>query len=188
MVTHMTSEVKFIVDEMLGNIARWLRILGFDTIYARDLRVSYNGKSFDTYLLRIAILEKRILITRDKEIVQRAKHYGVKVISILQNSKDIVTTLGDILIKSGVSHPPVNYGILRCPICNGILRPIAKENVKTLVPEKSWKFAEEFFKCSNCGKIYWKGSHWRKISKVIKSLSEILSKNSDHSIKDKQKN
>ncbi|MHA1616884.1 MAG: Mut7-C RNAse domain-containing protein [Candidatus Njordarchaeales archaeon] len=178
-----TKEIKFIVDEMLGNLARWLRILGFDTVYAQEIRKKENireNKRFDTYIIRIALLEDRILVTRDTELYTRARYYGVKAILLYSNISDIVSTLYTILSKVNVKQLPIYSSSPRCPVCNGLLKQITEAKIRLLVPENSWQYSTEFYVCNSCGKVYWKGSHWRRISSVLAKISQLLKQANTH--------
>jgi uncharacterized protein with PIN domain len=150
--------MKFLCDQMLGTLAKWLRIYGFDTFYvSRDMD--------DSELLEISNKENRILITRDKNLVIAARRENLKPIEINSTVLDeqISIVLGDIkLDKTKI--------LSRCIICNAKVADIKKQNVEDKVPEKVFKNKEKFWLCKNCNKIYWKGSHYEKMFEKIDNL------------------
>ena len=152
--------MKFLCDQMLGTLAKWLRILGFDTYFA-------NQVIKDIELLEIAKKEERILITRDKELVQRCKKRQIKFISIssIDLDEQLKTTLKNININE-------DQILTRCTVCNSILEEIDKEKVKGEVPEKVFQYKEKFWFCKNCKKYYWHGSHFDKMISKIKDLKQ----------------
>lgn len=150
--------MKFLCDQMLGTLAKWLRIYGFDTFYA-------NSEIDDDELLRISKKENRILITRDKNLAIRAKRKNIKTLEI--TSTDI-----DKQIKTTLEDKKVNIAkiLSRCIICNTIVNQIKKENVKGKVPKRIFDSTNKFWFCPKCNKIYWKGSHYDNMIEKIKNL------------------
>ena len=160
------ERIKFIVDTMLGNVARWLRILGYDTLY--------NRKYEDWQILRIAKKEQRIIITRDRGLHHRALNNGIK--SIYLDMDDMAERLAYIALISGIKLY-VDLDKSRCPICNSELRKArSKEEVKPLVPPKVYRLHDDFWICDRCGKVYWIGSHWRKIEEILEKARKIYEK------------
>ncbi|MEM1943013.1 MAG: DUF5615 family PIN-like protein [Candidatus Caldarchaeum sp.] len=137
--------MKFILDTMLGHLVTWLRLLGYDTLY------NYNLS--DEELLEAARREERILVTRDRELAQRAVKNSVR--NVLLNSDDVVQSLKKIQSETGIKLV-FNMDNSRCPECNTLL-----DRSSTQPPE--WV-------CGFCGKRYWVGGHWRNISKTLKQL------------------
>jgi len=159
---------KFIVDEMHGHIVRWLRILGFDTLDACDLRKNYVD--VDRAILMVAMKENRVIVTSDKQLAARAKRMGLKVVMIEANL-DHVGALRKILEELNIVDEAKQKLFSRCPMCNGILVKTNKESVKDKVPSAVLRFHDEFWVCTSCGKVYWVGSHFKNIRRV---LSRIL--------------
>ncbi|MBD3172769.1 hypothetical protein GF326_09885 [Candidatus Bathyarchaeota archaeon] len=145
---------RFLLDGMLGALSRWLRILGFDTLY-------YVDKD-DEELILEAKATGRVLVTRDVELHKRATKHGLK--SFLIDSDDTMEQLNEITTKLELNLEPKNT---KCPKCNGELRPIEKELVRGFVPPESYEVFNEFWKCEACGAVYWKGSHWDKIQETL---------------------
>ncbi len=133
------DEIKFFCDAMLGKLGRWLRMLGYDTLIA-------NKDTDDTIILLVCRIEKRYLLTRDKDLGR----YGIYI-----RSQNLTEQLSQVFSLFGLDIKPS-----RCPLCNSELIPA----------EHPLGFKDTLF-CPLCQKYYWKGSHWRKI---IKTLEKIL--------------
>jgi uncharacterized protein with PIN domain len=166
----MTESPLFIADAMLGSLAKWLRILGFDTLYFKTID--------DNEIVKIAKQEQRILLTRDTRLVKTKKIDCY----ILINSNNISGQLREVLswIKDRGSEVKGNP---RCAECNGELSTADKEFVANDVPEHVFLNFYSFFRCQSCGKVYWEGSHKKeidaKIQEVLKEIG-IFWKNSEN--------
>jgi uncharacterized protein len=150
--------MKFLCDQMLGSLAKWLRVFGFDTYYA-------NRIIKDSELIKIAKTENRVLITRDKELIFDAKRENLQVIKI--ESKDL-----DEQIKKVLScfKPYSKKHFTRCIVCNSLLEDTQKDKVKNKIPEKILEKNEKFLYCEKCDKTYWQGTHYEKMLSKIKQL------------------
>jgi len=143
--------MKFLCDQMLGTLAKWLRIYGFDTYYAsRDIK--------DLELIEIAKKESRVLITRDKELLFGAKRENLHVIEI--TSTDLEEQIGKIL---SVFKTDSKKYLSRCLICNSLLEEIGKEKAKGKIPKKVFENNKKFWLCKKCKKIYWRGTHYENM-------------------------
>ena len=143
---------------MLGRLARWLRLYGYDTLY---------GIEDDDEIVRTALGEKRIILTRDSALAERAKKLGAEVFLISSNSLD-----GQVeeLKSLGVEFRELFPANARCPKCNGPLRRASKGEVKGKVPERVYERYDEFYVCENCGQIYWPGRQWEEMLKMDRKL------------------
>lgn len=150
--------MKFLCDRMLGTLAKWLRIYGFDTLYALS-------EMDDNQLVDIAKNEQRALITRDKNLVYAARRENVKVIQIFETDIDNQLKLisKDFKIKKSLF-------LSRCLICNSIVNEIDKKEVKNKVPDRVFQNNSKFWHCKKCDKIYWRGSHFDKMIEKAKSF------------------
>ncbi len=151
--------MKFLCDQMLGTLAKWLRIYGFDTFYP-------NSEMNDAKLLEISKNENRILISRDKRLIQTARRENLKTIEIKTTDIDeqISIVLGDIeMDKKKV--------LSRCILCNTEVDVISKKDIEGKVPERIYNNNEKFWFCKKCNKIYWRGSHYEKMFEKINNLS-----------------
>ncbi len=149
--------MKFIADCMLGKLAKWLRMLGYDTVYIAD--------ADDDELVRLAVREDRILLTRDHRLRERRMVRNRSVFidwgTTSRQVRQVVASLG--LKVSGDSL------FTRCTICNGELVPLPKSEVEDLVPPYVFQTQQEFGYCEHCDKIYWRGTH---VHNVLKALEE----------------
>ena len=139
---------------MLGSLARWLRLMGYDTIYERD--------SSDTEILNRAATDGRTLLTRDKKLAERAGGQGLYV-----KDRDLDQQIRQVSVAYDLTF---DEHLSRCTACNGELSPISKEEAAEGVPEGAMRSNEQFFRCRSCGKFYWKGSHWKNIRKRMGAL------------------
>ncbi|QDA32500.1 hypothetical protein FH039_09735 [Thermococcus indicus] len=153
--------MRFIADMMLGRLARWLRLYGYDTLY---------GVEDDDEILRVALAENRVLLTRDSGLTDRAKKLGAEVILLSSNSLE-----GQIeeLKKHGLEFRELFPASARCPKCNGPIRPVGKEEVKGKVPESVYERYDEFYVCENCGQIYWPGRQWKEMLRIDEKLRRV---------------
>ena len=143
--------MKFLCDQMLGTLAKWLRLFGFDTFYA-------NAEIDDRELLKIAKNEDRIIITRDKQLIEMGIKQNLKIVKI--SSTDLDEQLNHILKDVEINRKNV---LSRCSICNSIIEEIIKNDVEDKVPKRVFNNNEKFWYCSKCNKIYWAGTHYDKI-------------------------
>jgi uncharacterized protein with PIN domain len=161
--------MKFIADGMLGKLARWLRLAGHDVTYIGDLQVPPERQ--DDVLLERAKLEGRILLTCDLVLHRRAKKAGIRTAFI--GAKDVVSQLAEVSKRSG-KKIEINPENSRCPVCNGLLESASEEEVIRLVPETVLKTGREFWRCVKCGKIYWRGRHWKTIIEMASRYNRMV--------------
>ncbi len=160
--------MKFIADSMLGRLARWLRLIGYDTLYYPEIE--------DSILLRIAREENRTLLTRDTRLV---KVRGLQDYLLLKDN-DTFEQLKHVmlafkLLPSGNSAESVFVpDRSRCSLCNQVLENVPREHAKVHVPEYVFETCDGFKHCKNCSRFYWKGTHHellhRKLSEIIDDI------------------
>ena len=150
---------RFLLDGMLGSLARWLRILGYDTVYHVDME--------DDKLRDEAKGSDRILVTRDTELYQKTANSGTE--ALLIHSEHTTEQLKELVDALGIKLVPMNT---RCPRCNGDLKPIDKNEIDGKVPEESYKAFDDYWICTDCNAIYWKGSHWIQIEETLSKITD----------------
>jgi uncharacterized protein len=146
------SKIKFTADNHLGALARYLRMIGIDTLYENDIDVH-------DYLN-----EERIILTKNLRLLKEKKiSYGYYVRNILPAEQ-----LKEVVNKFRLQKIILEFS--RCLECNNPLTSIDKDLIKHRIPPKVYQWQNEFHYCDNCDKIYWKGSHYERMSLLIKSL------------------
>jgi O-6-methylguanine DNA methyltransferase len=172
--------IRFLTDRMLGKLSTWLRILGYDTVYAADLAIQdgegwkgeVEGKDEDSALVSFAEQQGRIVLTKDKRLAALAERRGVR--SVLSKADDVMEQLQELLRHDVPIH--LEPTAVRCSVCNGELRQVEADEAEVLkgrdyVPSDligEW----EFWICDRCGRIYWEGSHWQDIRERLKHLRD----------------
>jgi len=144
--------VKFLLDRMLGQTAKWLRLMGIDAEYPEE-------DIPDEELLEKAREDDRVLVTRDKEL-------GDKEGAFLVSKRPPQELIKIILENYEVDIDPMT----RCSKCNSKVEEIEKDEVEGEVPDGIFERKEKFWRCKGCGQIYWKGSHWLEILKTIDEI------------------
>ncbi|MFN3134444.1 MAG: Mut7-C RNAse domain-containing protein [Candidatus Kryptonium sp.] len=148
--------MRFVADVMLGKLAKWLRLLGYDTIY--DPKLSTKE------LVKIANEEERLFLTRSKRVVEE---FGAKNFYIVKAEK-FKEQLNEVIKNLNLNTETNLFS--RCSICNVEIVEVEKSNIINLIPEETAKSFEEFYQCPKCGKIYWNGSHTARIVKTLKEI------------------
>jgi uncharacterized protein with PIN domain len=146
--------IALLADGMLGRLAKWLRLLGYDT--------EYDNKASDLELARRARSEGRILLTRDRELAARR---GLR--TILIESQVLEEQVRQVEEELG---PPPDSALTRCSVCNVVLTPAEREEVSDKVPPYVLRTQEEFRVCSSCGRVYWPGSHLAQITRQLEEF------------------
>ncbi|MDH7600997.1 MAG: Mut7-C RNAse domain-containing protein [Armatimonadota bacterium] len=154
----MTERVKFVADCMLGKLAKWLRMLGFDTLYIPD--------ADDDELVRLAVRENRVLLTRDSRLSDRR----------MVRSRCVLVRWGSTSEQLRQVVKQMNLGIdqnalfTRCTICNSPIVPLSRSDVKGRVPPYVYETQHDYGYCAQCNKIYWRGTH---VERVLRALERI---------------
>jgi len=149
-------DLRFVADVHLGKLARYLRILGFDTLY--------NNKFADEEIIDVSLSEGRVILTRDVGILKYARvtrGYFVKNSDPKLQVKEIIERFD--------LYESINT-FSRCPLCNGLLVEVEKKEVWYKIPPKTRSCCDEYKLCPKCGKLYWKGTHFKMMEQLIKEL------------------
>lgn len=166
---------RFISDAMLGSLSKWLRILGFDTVYARTMD--------DHEIARIAMQQQRIILTRDTGLARRKSVESILITShhTFEQLKEVLTVLVRPAPRSaGSGNQSAGYALRRlplhprCAVCNGEVVKTEKRCVLNEVPEHVVLRYDTFFRCANCAKVYWEGSHKRMIDSKLRAVLQEL--------------
>ena len=154
---------KFVVDAMLGNIARKLRFFGYDTKYYPNID--------DREIIALAMKEDRTILTRDKDLSNKAMKE--KIQSTVLESLIEVEQLIQIAKNYSIQKFLIDFDKIRCSLCNGKIASIKREDVVEKIPI-GVKNKTEFWICKKCDKIYWKGTHIEKLVQYTKMLNEKI--------------
>ena len=160
----MADDARFTVDSMLGSFARKLRIYGFDVIY--------DSKADDHDLIDICLREDRVLVTCDKALYSAASRRGVKSIFLVEDSDE--ERAATLFRSLGMKVRDIDASESRCPRCNSQLIAVSRDRVNGVVPESVLKRNNEFYMCVGCGKVYWQGGHWRRISAFGDNVKRLM--------------
>ncbi len=152
-----SSERSFAADAMLGRLARWLRLLGFDCAY--DPRID------DDELVRLAVSEGRTILTRDRSLPQEWWITDVYLVSEEEVRKQLVEVVRRFDLTGSIRV------LTRCTACNGKLRPATRAEVQGRVPARILGLHETFSQCPTCSHVYWEGSHAERIRAVAAGLT-----------------
>jgi len=149
-------QIKFIADVHLGKLARYLRMLGFDTIYKNDF--------LKREIIKIAKSEKRIILSRSRELLKIKDITHGYCIASTDTEKQLKLILNRFDLTKNIKP------FSRCMICNSKLKSVPKEKIIDKVPPKVKELQNDFAQCPNCKKIYWKGTHYIRMKKFIDNL------------------
>jgi uncharacterized protein with PIN domain len=148
----------FACDAMLGGLARWLRAAGFEAFWQADIQ--------DWDLIRQARREGLVLLSCDTGIfrIGLVRDGDVPALLIptgLSKREQLAFVLKELSLVPG---PP------RCMACGGTLRPVAKEQVRTRVPPRSFAWVDAIFECERCDQLFWNGTHWHQIAQTLEQV------------------
>ena len=153
---HALRETRFVADAHLGGLAHLLRMTGFDTLYDNGFR--------DDEIERVAAAEGRIVLTRDRELLKRrGVTHGCYVRAL--RSELQLREMFDRLDLAGSARP-----FTRCLSCNALLRAVDKAQVAARLPPRVRERHERFALCDGCSRVFWEGSHWRRMREQVDAL------------------
>lgn len=146
----------FVLDVHLGRLARWLRLLGFDVLYRNDYE--------DAEIVRIAVDEQRVVLTRDRGLLFHASITHARWLHSIELETQLLEVLDRFNLRGQIRL------IRRCALCNGVIRPVAKSVILDQLKPLTARYFDHFFRCTSCGRIYWKGSHYDRIVRRLTRL------------------
>jgi len=161
------NEPKFIVDNNVGKLAKWLRIMGYDTVF-------FDG-SDDSHMVARALAEGRVILTRDTQIMKRGLVTSGRLKAILINSEQPETQMRQVIdtLKLDCQFRPLTL----CLECNQPLVEKSKDQVKDRVPPYVFQTQSQYMECPACHRIYWKGTHWQAMTKKLKNFLNKIANN-----------
>jgi len=152
----MNGELRFIADASLSGLAKWLRLLGYDTAtYFQEAGPS---------MMRRAQEEERILLTRRKDMAQRQFSGRMLLLDQTDKLKQLAFIASELSLNV---HPEKMFTI--CLVCNEYLHSVKREEVQYVVPEYVYENCKSYKRCAKCGKIYWTGTHGAKAMCYLKN-------------------
>lgn len=152
---------RFVVDIMLGRLVRWLRAMGYDSLFPAPAA----GSAGDRRLLGIARAESRVLLTRDRVLARLAEPRGMLV-----RAERVDAQIAEVVAALGLA-PPASAWLTRCLDCNALLEARERGAVHGRVPEHVLATAPGFRACPACAKVYWAGSH---ADRMVERLGRLL--------------
>jgi len=158
------SRPAFAVDAMLGNLARKLRILGFDAKYSSSIE--------DDGLIRLSKEGNRVIVTKDEALMKRAEKMGLTTVLIRGNEE--IDQIIQITARLGLSDFVMDTNSSRCVNCNGRLESIDKGKIMNKVPAGIYERQNQFWICTDCEKVYWEGTHFVKLQEFVAKLNHRL--------------
>jgi len=156
--------MRFLVDGMLGKLNHWMRILGYETEYVKD-------KTVDE-LVSSAKRSSSVLLTSDEELYRTAVIRGVD--SFLIRGKTETERLSALASRYNI-RLTVDPDLSKCPVCSSSIKQVPKAGIERHVPPTTFKIYQSFWECTNptCAKIYWHGSHWKKIEQTLETARKL---------------
>ncbi len=152
--------MKFLADRMLGKLAKGFRMLGYDTIY-------YQGEDVQQ-MIQLARQEGRTILTRNRKL--KPKRLEDRITLIMEDNPSL--QLVELVHQGHISFREENL-FSRCLLCNVLLEEILREEAEGKVPEFIFHQQKTFFRCPQCQRIYWPGSHLENMQKKLEELSQL---------------
>jgi uncharacterized protein with PIN domain len=153
-------EIKFIADNNVGKLARWLRLIGYDTVLL-------NQKD-DAQMIKIALGENGVILTKDAQFMKRrlVTNGTLKTVHIEQDDPELQVQKVVETLSLDYDFKPFS----RCLECNRALVARDKGGVKDLIPARVFETQSQYTQCPACHRIYWPGTHWQAMGKKLKDL------------------
>lgn len=155
-LTAEAGRPRFFADVMLGRLARWLRLLGFDTAFESDVS--------DADLVRRALLEDRVVLTRDRRLPREWRTDAVYVVDSHSTSEQLAEVMREFKLSAQLRLFRI------CSRCNRALVPAEPGDLKERIPARILELHDSFRGCPSCGRVYWSGSHTSRMRRVVEGL------------------
>ena len=150
---------RFLADCNVGRLARWLRVLGYDAVYEAVLP--------DAQVVARALVEDRVLLTRDMDMMRRRAIVSGSVQAVLLRHDSVQDQLRQVLIELALEPTEI---LTRCIDCNTELEPRPRGAVASRLPPYVRATQERFSECPSCARVYWPGTHWERMQERIAAL------------------
>lgn len=162
----LISNLKFIVDNNVGKLAKWLRIMGYDTLF-------FDGIN-DSRMIATALAEGRVILTRDTQIMRRRLVTSGQLKAILIKGDEPELQMRQVIdcLNLDCQFRPLTI----CLECNQPLVERSKRQVKDLVPPYVFQTQNQYMECPACHRIYWRGTHWQAMTKKLNKLTQYQRK------------
>jgi uncharacterized protein len=150
-------EPKFIIDANVGKLVKWLRMMGFDALFFDE--------PDDGRMVKLALAQERIVITKDSEFVKRRTIANGRVNAILVSGNNPEDQMITVLRKLHLAERARPF--TRCLECNTELDEMDRSEAKKLVPSRVSEIQNQYMACPNCRRIYWRGTHWKAMNNKL---------------------
>jgi uncharacterized protein with PIN domain len=161
--------LRFIIDQNVGKLAKWLRMLGYDSLF-------FTGED-DSQMVRQALAENRILLTRDTGIMKRRVATTGRLKAILMQSEEPEKQMRQLVVAIDLNSQAHPFTI--CLECNRPLIDRKPEEVKDRVPPYVYKTQTQYMECPECRRIYWRGTHWKAMLNKLHRIVGIVDSSKD---------
>jgi len=148
---------KFIVDINVGKLAKWLRVMGYDTLFIKDIS--------DDNLIRIGLQEGRVVLTKDSHILRRRIVTSGQLKALHIRYDDVTQQLRQVIEAFNLDSQEGEFSL--CIECNRLLMDVQKDAVRHKVPPFVLETHSEFVSCPGCRRIYWQGTHWHRMKQKL---------------------
>jgi uncharacterized protein with PIN domain len=155
-------EIKFIVDNNVGKLAKWLRIMGYDALL-------FSGDD-DGKMVKMALAQNRVILTKDSQIMKRRLVTSGRLRAVLIKDDDVKVQLQQVVETLNVDYHFKPFSI--CLECNQRLQEKNKDEVGELVPPHVFKTQSLYMECPSCHRLYWRGTHWQAMTRELEKMAK----------------
>ncbi len=157
----MGDKVRFIVDQNVGKLSKWLRMMGYDTLFFTD--------EDDWLMVRAALAENRVILTRDTQVMSRGVVSRGRIKAILIQSEEPEEQIRQVAATLDLDYQSESFTI--CLECNQPLEKKSRQQVEGRVPAYVFQTQEQYMECPACHRIYWRGTHWLAMTERLKQIA-----------------
>jgi uncharacterized protein with PIN domain len=155
-------EIKFIVDNNVGKLAKWLRIMGYDALL-------FSGDD-DGKMVKMALAQNRVILTKDSQIMKRRLVTSGRLRAVLIKDDDVKVQLQQVVETLNLDYHFKPFSI--CLECNQRLQEKNKDEVGELVPPHVFKTQSLYMECPSCHRLYWRGTHWQAMTRELEKMAK----------------